>query len=67
MFILYQILILALLPCDYFEQTSDRDERVMCYIVNSAEYCHKTVSWFLDSWHLLLAVECQLELCMPAC
>lgn len=28
------------------EQTSDRDERVICYIVNSAEYCHKTVSFF---------------------
>ena len=39
-------------PCDYFEQTSDRDERVICYIVNSAEYCHKTVSWFLNSWYL---------------
>ncbi|KAL4598782.1 hypothetical protein ACB092_11G081900 [Castanea dentata] len=23
-------------------KTSDRDERVICYIVNSAEYCHKT-------------------------
>jgi len=30
----------------YVEQTSDRDERVICYIVNSAEYCHKTVSFF---------------------
>ena len=27
-------------------QVSDRDERVICYIVNSAEYCHKTVSLF---------------------
>ncbi|CAM8925202.1 unnamed protein product [Rhodiola kirilowii] len=23
-------------------KTSDRDERVICYIVNTAEYCHKT-------------------------
>ncbi|KAI3995071.1 hypothetical protein MKX01_020843 [Papaver californicum] len=23
-------------------KTSDRDERVVCYIVNTAEYCHKT-------------------------
>jgi hypothetical protein len=25
-------------------QTSDRDERMICYIVNTAEYCHQTVS-----------------------
>ncbi|KAF9593221.1 hypothetical protein IFM89_020716 [Coptis chinensis] len=37
-------------------QTSDRDEKVICYIVNTAEYCHKTsgelaenVSKFIDS------------------
>ena len=27
-------------------QTSDRDEKIICYIVNTAEYCHKTVSLF---------------------
>ncbi|TQD69126.1 hypothetical protein C1H46_045341 [Malus baccata] len=30
-------------------KTSDRDEKVICYIVNSAEYCHKTVSSFLET------------------
>lgn len=30
----------------YFMQTSDKDERLMCYIVNTAEYCHKTVGYF---------------------
>jgi hypothetical protein len=25
-------------------QTSDRDEKMICYIVNTAEYCHQTVS-----------------------
>jgi hypothetical protein len=29
-------------------KVSERDERVICYIVNSAEYCHKTVSLFLS-------------------
>ncbi|EOY24115.1 Membrane trafficking VPS53 family protein isoform 8 [Theobroma cacao] len=31
-------------------KTSDRDERVICYIVNSAEYCHKPIyfQFFLD-------------------
>lgn len=24
-------------------QVSDKDERVICYIVNTAEYCHETV------------------------
>lgn len=24
-------------------QVSDRDEKVICYIVNTAEYCHETV------------------------
>lgn len=33
---------------NYFTQTSDKDERVICYIVSTAEYCHKTVSWFFD-------------------
>ena len=27
-------------------QTSDRDEKMICYIVNTAEYCHQTVSSF---------------------
>ncbi|CAN6827400.1 unnamed protein product [Brassica oleracea var. botrytis] len=26
----------------FFLQVSDRDERVICHIVNSSEYCHKT-------------------------
>ncbi|XP_068656550.1 vacuolar protein sorting-associated protein 53 A isoform X2 [Aristolochia californica] len=26
----------------HVQQTSDRDERMICYIVNTAEYCHKT-------------------------
>jgi len=26
------------------KQTSEKDERMICYIVNTAEYCHKTVS-----------------------
>lgn len=38
---------MSLSPYDYFEQTSDRDERVICYIVNSAEYCHKTVGFWI--------------------
>ncbi|KAI5648729.1 hypothetical protein M9H77_34734 [Catharanthus roseus] len=29
-------------------KTSDRDERIICYIVNTAEYCHKTVSLLLE-------------------
>lgn len=29
-------------------QVSERDERVICYIVNSAAYCHETVSLFLS-------------------
>ncbi|XP_048327618.1 vacuolar protein sorting-associated protein 53 A [Ziziphus jujuba] len=44
-------------------KTSDRDERVICYIVNSAEYCHKTsgelaesVSKIIDS-HLVDGVD----------
>ncbi|KAI3756849.1 hypothetical protein L1987_56672 [Smallanthus sonchifolius] len=27
-----------------YMQTSDKDERLICYIVKTAEYCHKTVS-----------------------
>lgn len=36
----------------YFKtfQTSDRDERIICYIVNTAEYCHKTVSLVIKSY-----------------
>ncbi|XP_058723659.1 vacuolar protein sorting-associated protein 53 A [Vicia villosa] len=30
-------------------KTSDRDERVICYIVNSAEYCHKTAGELAES------------------
>ncbi|KAG2684953.1 hypothetical protein I3843_10G096100 [Carya illinoinensis] len=30
-------------------KTSDRDERVICYIVNSAEYCHKTSGELAES------------------
>ncbi|KAF1895195.1 hypothetical protein Lal_00043840 [Lupinus albus] len=30
-------------------KTSDRDERVTCYIVNSAEYCHKTAGELSES------------------
>ncbi|KAE9594799.1 hypothetical protein Lal_00013310 [Lupinus albus] len=30
-------------------KTSDRDERVICYIVNSAEYCHKTAGELSES------------------
>ncbi|TXG52976.1 hypothetical protein EZV62_022145 [Acer yangbiense] len=30
-------------------KTSDRDERVICYIVNSAEYCHKTSEELAES------------------
>ncbi|XP_021890938.1 vacuolar protein sorting-associated protein 53 A [Carica papaya] len=44
-------------------KTSDRDEKVICYIVNSAEYCHKTsgelaesVSKIIDS-HLAADVD----------
>ncbi|KAD4178083.1 hypothetical protein E3N88_26674 [Mikania micrantha] len=43
-------------------KTSDKDERLICYIVNTAEYCHKTagelaenVSKIIDS-HLIHAV-----------
>ena len=36
--------------CESFGQTSDKDEKVICYIVNSAEYCHKTVSCLLDNF-----------------
>ena len=39
----------------FLKQTSDRDERVICYIVNSAEYCHKTVSFLsFIFWKLVL-------------
>lgn len=41
-----QLLLCVFLFSGNFEQTSDRDERVICYIVNSAEYCHKTVGFF---------------------
>ncbi|XP_031479649.1 vacuolar protein sorting-associated protein 53 A [Nymphaea colorata] len=30
-------------------KVSDRDERVICYIVNTAEYCHKTSGELADS------------------
>ncbi|KAK9275716.1 hypothetical protein L1049_022984 [Liquidambar formosana] len=30
-------------------KTSDRDERVICYIVNTAEYCHKTSGELADN------------------
>ncbi|KAI4302260.1 hypothetical protein MLD38_038034 [Melastoma candidum] len=30
-------------------KTSDRDEKVICYIVNSAEYCHKTSGELAES------------------
>ncbi|XP_031389826.1 vacuolar protein sorting-associated protein 53 A [Punica granatum] len=30
-------------------KTSDRDERIICYIVNSAEYCHKTSGELAES------------------
>ncbi|KAM7272946.1 hypothetical protein ACFE04_027610 [Oxalis oulophora] len=30
-------------------KTSDRDERVICYIVNSAEYCHQTSGELAES------------------
>lgn len=30
-------------------KTSDRDERVICYIVNTAEYCHKTAGELADN------------------
>ncbi|KAG4188388.1 hypothetical protein ERO13_A08G160766v2 [Gossypium hirsutum] len=30
-------------------KTSDRDERVICYIVNSSEYCHKTSGELAES------------------
>ncbi|QCD77293.1 vacuolar protein sorting-associated protein 53 A [Vigna unguiculata] len=30
-------------------KTSDKDERVICYIVNSAEYCHKTAGELAES------------------
>ncbi|KAI4296112.1 hypothetical protein L6164_036097 [Bauhinia variegata] len=30
-------------------KTSDRDERVICYIVNSAEYCHNTAGELAES------------------
>ncbi|CAN6465515.1 unnamed protein product [Victoria cruziana] len=30
-------------------KVSDRDERVVCYIVNTAEYCHKTSAELADS------------------
>lgn len=43
----YQVLICVCFFFVYFKQTSDKDEKLICYIVNSAEYCHKTVSLFL--------------------
>ncbi|KAF5749955.1 hypothetical protein HS088_TW03G00282 [Tripterygium wilfordii] len=30
-------------------KTSDKDERVICYIVNSAEYCHRTAGELAES------------------
>ncbi|KAK4366356.1 hypothetical protein RND71_014236 [Anisodus tanguticus] len=30
-------------------KTSDKDERVICYIVNTAEYCHKTCGELADN------------------
>lgn len=41
-------------------QTSDRDERVICYIVNSAEYCHKTVSYLMLIFSLMIIVSAGL-------
>jgi hypothetical protein len=35
-------------------QVSDKDERVICYIVNTAEYCHETVRYgFLRAAYIL--------------
>lgn len=30
-------------------KTSDRDERVICYVINTAEYCHKTSGELADN------------------
>ncbi|KAL0303081.1 UNVERIFIED_CONTAM: Vacuolar protein sorting-associated protein 53 A [Sesamum radiatum] len=35
-------------------QTSDKDERLICYIVNTAEYCHKTLVFHCRLRPLLL-------------
>ncbi|PHT40182.1 Vacuolar protein sorting-associated protein 53 A, partial [Capsicum baccatum] len=35
-------------------KTSDKDERVICYIVNTAEYCHKTCGELADNVSKLL-------------
>ncbi|EHA8589826.1 hypothetical protein COCNU_scaffold012629G000020 [Cocos nucifera] len=40
--VLFIFIIAALGMVVEADVTSDRDERMICYIVNTAEYCHKT-------------------------